>query len=287
MSNVITWNVDPVMFSVFGHDVRWYGLLFGVGLVLLGPSIMNKMWEREKLKQEWIYPYLFWYIMIGTVVGARLGHCLFYDPQYYLSHPLDIFKIWEGGLASHGGTIGVILACWLFSRNVTHKSLLWILDRLAVPVGLVAGMIRLGNLMNSEIFGRPTDLPWAFRFVRSREYWQLVPDGIMGCHPTQIYEAVCYFAVFGICMWLYWKRDAARRYSGLIVGVFLTGIFLSRLVIESVKNVQEVWEHNLVQQIGLNMGQLLSVPFVIAGVWLVVRALRHPVDTAEVSKSKK
>ncbi|SUB76978.1 Prolipoprotein diacylglyceryl transferase [Porphyromonas macacae] len=282
--NAITWNVDPEIFSLFGRSIRWYSLLFGVGLVLLGPWIMNKMWVREKLNQEWLYPKLFWYVMISTVLGARLGHCLFYDPQFYLANPVEIFKIWEGGLASHGGTLGIIIACWIYSRKVTHKSILWILDRLAVPTGLVAAMIRLGNLFNSEIFGRTTDLPWAFRFVRSAEYHRLVPDGISGCHPTQIYEAICYLIVFGICLLLYWKADAARRYSGLIVGFFLTGVFASRLIIEQVKIVQEPWELNLIQDIGLNMGQLLSIPFVVVGVWLMIRALRNPINTKIVNK---
>lgn len=271
--NAITWNIDPAIFSLGSHEIRWYGLLFGVGLVIFGPMIMEKMWKHEKLESEWLYPNLFWYVIIGTVVGARLGHCFFYESEYFLAHPIEILKPWKGGLASHGGSIGVILACWLYSRRVTHKSILWILDRLAVPVGLVAGMIRLGNLMNSEIFGHATNLPWAFRFPRSKEYWQAVPDGLSGCHPTQIYEALCYFAVFGICMWLYWRRDAAKRYSGLIVGFFLIGIFLSRFIIEQVKIVQEDWEINMISSIGMNMGQLLSIPFVLIGIWLVVRAL--------------
>ena len=232
----IIWDFDPVLFTLFGHPVVWYGLLFALGLIILGPWIEKKMWEHEKLDPKW-FESLAVYVFVGTIVGARLGHVLFYDPAYYLANPAKIFVTWEGGLASHGGTIGIIIACWLYSRRVTHKSILWVLDRLAVPTGIVAAMIRLGNLTNSEIFGRPTTLPWGFRFIRSEEYRRLVPNMDMGCHPTQIYEALCYLAVFALCMWLYWKRDAARRYSGLIVGVFLTGIFLSRLIIERIKIV--------------------------------------------------
>lgn len=272
----ITWDFDPVLFTLFGHPVVWYGLLFALGLIILGPWIEKKMWEHEKLDPKW-FESLAVYVFVGTIVGARLGHVLFYDPAYYLANPAKIFVTWEGGLASHGGTIGIIIACWLYSRRVTRKSILWVLDRLAVPTGIVASMIRLGNLTNSEIFGRPTTLPWGFRFIRSEEYRRLVPNMDMGCHPTQIYEALCYLAVFALCMWLYWKRDAARRYSGLIVGVFLTGIFLSRLIIERIKIVQEPWELKLIESVGLNMGQLLSIPFVLAGIWLIIRAVKNPI----------
>lgn len=272
----ITWDFDPVLFTLFGHPIVWYGLLFALGLIILGPWIEKKMWEHEKLDSKW-FESLAVYVFVGTIVGARLGHVLFYDPVYYLANPAKIFVTWEGGLASHGGTIGIIIACWLYSRRVTRKSILWVLDRLAVPTGIVAAMIRLGNLTNSEIFGRPTTLPWGFRFIRSEEYRHLVPNMDMGCHPTQIYEALCYLAVFALCMWLYWKRDAARRYSGLIVGVFLTGIFLSRFIIERIKIVQEPWELKLIESVGLNMGQLLSIPFVLAGIWLIIRAVKNPI----------
>ena len=272
----ITWDFDPVLFTLFGHPIVWYGLLFALGLIILGPWIEKKMWEHEKLDSKW-FESLAVYVFVGTIVGARLGHVLFYDPAYYLANPAKIFVTWEGGLASHGGTIGIIIACWLYSRRVTRKSILWVLDRLAVPTGIVAAMIRLGNLTNSEIFGRPTTLPWGFRFIRSEEYRHLVPNMDMGCHPTQIYEALCYLAVFALCMWLYWKRNAARRYSGLIVGVFLTGIFLSRFIIERIKIVQEPWELKLIESVGLNMGQLLSIPFVLAGIWLIIRAVKNPI----------
>lgn len=272
----ITWDFDPVLFTLFGHPIVWYGLLFALGLIILGPWIEKKMWEHEKLDSKW-FESLAVYVFVGTIVGARLGHVLFYDPAYYLANPAKIFVTWEGGLASHGGTIGIIIACWLYSRRVTRKSILWVLDRLAVPTGIVAAMIRLGNLTNSEIFGRPTTLPWGFRFIRSEEYRHLVPNMDMGCHPTQIYEALCYLAVFALCMWLYWKRDAARRYSGLIVGVFLTGIFLSRFIIERIKIVQEPWELKLIESVGLNMGQLLSIPFVLAGIWLIIRTVKNPI----------
>lgn len=269
---MITWNVDPTLLHLGAVEVRWYGLLFALGLILLGPMIAEKMWKREGLPEAWLNS-LFIYVVVGTVIGARLGHVLFYDPAYYLANPSKIIAVWEGGLASHGGALGVIIAVWIYSCRVAGRSILWTLDRIAVPTGLVAMFIRLGNLMNSEIFGRPTDLPWGFRFLRSAEYHQLVPDLSIGCHPTQLYEALAYLLTFLLTMWLYWRRDMARRYQGLIFGVLLLCIFGSRILIESVKNVQEAWELDLIASYGLNMGQILSIPFVVVGGCLVLRSL--------------
>ncbi len=280
----ITWNVDPVIFEIFGRGIRWYGLFFALGLLILGPMIEGRIWKREKLNPEWMNS-LFVYVVLGTILGARLGHVLFYDPSYYLANPSKIFAVWEGGLASHGGTIGIIVAVWIYSRRVTKRSMLWTLDRLAVPTGLAAALIRLGNLMNSEIFGRPTDLPWGFVFPRASEFAGYAEKGltIPACHPTQIYEAVAYLLVFALCMYLYWGRDAARRYPGLILGYFLLGVFGFRLFVESIKNVQESWEIGLVQHYGLNMGQFLSIPFILAGLGLIIYAYRHPVDPSSTS----
>ena len=280
----ITWDVDPVIFEIFGRGIRWYGLFFALGLLILGPMIEGRIWKREKLNPEWMNS-LFVYVVLGTILGARLGHVLFYDPSYYLANPSKIFAVWEGGLASHGGTLGIIVAVWIYSRRVTKRSMLWTLDRLAVPTGLAAALIRLGNLMNSEIFGRPTDLPWGFVFPRASEFAGYAEKGltIPACHPTQIYEAVAYLLVFALCMYLYWGRDAARRYPGLILGYFLLGVFGFRLFVESIKNVQESWEIGLVQHYGLNMGQFLSIPFILAGLGLIIYAYRHPVDPSSTS----
>lgn len=271
----IAWDVNPTIFSLGPLHLRWYSILFTSGLMLCGPWIVWKMWKKESLPEKW-FESLFWYTVIGTIVGARLGHCLFYDPAYYLDNPHKIIATWEGGFASHGGTIGLIIALWIYSRKVTHKSILWGMDRLSVPIGLVAAMIRIGNLMNSEIFGHPTDLPWAFRFIRSQEYLAL--NTTLGCHPTAIYEALAYFLIFTLCMWMYWKKKVIERYDGMIVGVLLTGIFSARFFIEKYKMVQEVWELDLIDKIGVNMGQLLSIPFVVLGVVIVVYALKHPLQ---------
>ncbi|MEG1765961.1 MAG: prolipoprotein diacylglyceryl transferase, partial [Muribaculaceae bacterium] len=188
----------------------------------------------------------------------------------------EIFKIWEGGLASHGGTIGIIIAIFLYSKFVTHKSPLWTFDRLVVPVALVGALIRFGNLMNHEIYGGVTDMPWGFSFVQNVGAWMQGAEPIFTqpSHPTQIYEALCYLALFGVMMFMYWKKNEEER-PGLIFGVFLTWLFTARFLIEFVKNDQELWEENML----LNMGQILSIPFMIAGVILIIRALNRPRET--------
>jgi prolipoprotein diacylglyceryl transferase len=268
LTSYIVWNVDPAAFTipVLGREVRWYAFAFIIGLFFLGPWIVKKIWINEKLQPAWMDS-LFYYVLFGTIIGARLGHCLFYAPTYYLTHPIEIIAVWEGGLASHGGTLGIIIAIWIYSRRVTHRSMLWTFDRLVVPVGFVAALIRLGNLMNSEIYGHPTSMPWGFMFVRGSE------NPTLPCHPTQIYEAFFYTVTSFICLWLYWKKEAYRR-EGLIFGVFLICIFLTRFMIEYLKNVQEGFEYNMINTIGLNMGQALSIPFIIAGIWLIVRSYR-------------
>jgi prolipoprotein diacylglyceryl transferase len=252
--------------------------MFAIGF-WIGYEVVSRIFKREGEKESWL-SYLLIYTVVATIIGARLGHVLFYDWSYYKDHLSEIFMVWRGGLASHGGTLGIIIAIYFFSKFVTKRPMLWTFDRLVVPVGLVGALIRFGNLMNSEIYGGPTTLPWGMKFARSNDWWvQYCPDGILAngfaCHPTQIYEALCYLALFGLCMYMYWKRNCQER-EGLIFGVFLLGIFVPRFIIEYVKNVQEVWELGLIESCGMNMGQLLSVPFIIAGIWLVIRAMRRP-----------
>lgn len=265
----VTWTADPTIFQLGPLQVRWYGLMFAIGF-LIGYKIVEKMWKKEDLPGPWLDK-LFIYTILGTVIGARLGHCLFYAPGHYLANPIEIFKIWEGGLASHGGTLGIIIAVYFYSKRVTHKSMLWTFDRLVVPTGLVAAMIRFGNLMNHEIYGHSTTYPWGFRFIENMAAWKkgAPPVFSLPSHPTQLYEAICYLVTFAVCMWLYWKKDAYKK-EGLIFGVFMIGIFLSRFFIEFMKNYQEDFEANMI----LNMGQILSIPFILAGVWFVYRALR-------------
>lgn len=279
----ITWDISPDLVNIFGREIRWYGLCWAIG-VLCTSYVVQKMYQSEKLPEKW-FDSLFVYVLIGLIIGARLGHCLFYDPEYYLSHPIEILKIWEGGLASHGGAIGMTIGIWLFCRNVSKKSIIWALDRLIVGVAIGAAFIRVGNLMNSEIYGGPTTMPWGFNFVRDRSWHLPIVDGGAGelpCHPTQIYEALIYFAIFILTMYMFYKTDAKKK-QGLILGVSLIGIFLSRFFIEFLKNVQEPFEIQMRASIGINMGQLLSIPFILWGVWLVYNALK----TKEQSIDKK
>ena len=183
----ITWTADPVLFSIGPKEIRWYTLMFLIGFAV-GYKIVERMFRREGLDKKWLDPLLY-YTLAGTLIGARLGHCLFYSPSYYFSHPIEILKVWEGGLASHGGVLGIIIAIYFFSRYVSHRSMLWTFDKLVVPTGLVAALIRIGNLMNHEIYGHPTDLPWGFRFVDNLYAWRhgAAPIFTPPSHPTQLY----------------------------------------------------------------------------------------------------
>lgn len=265
MLDFIYWNADPVLFSLGPLSVRWYGLAFAVGL-LLGYDMVARMFKHEGAPEKWL-GILFIYVVVGMIVGSRLGHVFFYEWPYYSQHPAEIIQIWNGGLASHGGTIALFIAVLIFSWTVTKKSPAWTLDKLVIPTALVAGLIRLGNLMNSEIYGGYTELPWGFVFLRNGE--------TMAAHPTQIYEALCYFALFGLLMWMYWKRNAEER-PWLITGVFFIGIFLPRFLIEYIKDVQVSSEYDLIETYGMNIGQMLSVPFVLLGVGMIWYALSHP-----------
>lgn len=169
MLDFITWTVNPSIVHLGPFEIRWYGLFFAIGF-LAGYKIIEKMFKHEKVPDGWLDK-LFIYVVVATIVGARLGHCLFYARDYYMAHPTEIFKIWEGGLASHGGAIGIIIAIWIYSRHVTHRNMLWTFDRLVIPVALVGALIRTGNLMNHEIYGHVTNLPWGFRFIDNLHAW--------------------------------------------------------------------------------------------------------------------
>lgn len=265
MLSTVIWNADPVFFSLGPLSVRWYGLAFALGFTI-GYYIVAKMFKHEGAPESWL-GVLLTYLVIGTVVGARLGHVFFYEWDYYSLHPEKILAIWEGGLASHGGTIANIIGLFLFSWLVSKKPASWVFDKIVVAVALVACLIRLGNLMNSEIYGGPTDLPWGFIFVRDG---QNVP-----MHPTQLYEALSYLALFGLLYWMYWKKNAEER-PWLLTGIFFIGTFLSRFLIEYVKNVQVESEYEMIATYGMNLGQMLSIPFIILGVALVIIALVRP-----------
>ena len=282
MLSYVTWNVDPELFTVFGREIRWYGMLWVIGLIV-AVFIVQRIFDNEKHPEKW-FDSLFVYMMFGIILGARLGHCLFYEPVYYLSNPLEILKIWEGGLASHGGVIGIIIAVWLYSKKVTKKSMLWTFDRVIVPTGFTAAFIRLGNLMNHEIYGGPTTEPWGFRFIENISYWKAgaAPIYTDPSHPTQIYEAIIYLIVFAVTMYMFFKTNAKYK-QGLTLGVAMIMIFLSRFFIEYLKNVQVQSEIAMRESTGLILGQWLSIPFVLWGVWLVWNALKKSKQKEEVA----
>ncbi len=261
----IHWDVDPTIFRWGVLAPRWYGLLFALGF-LIGFYLMRHVFEREGKPEEDL-DYLLFYLLGGTIFGARLGHILFYAPGYYFSNPLEIPMIQRGGLASHGGLIGVVLAIWLYCRRREDQPFLWLLDRLAAPVALTGSLIRLGNFFNSEILGVPTDLPWGVVFERAarvRRGIEAVP-----LHPVQLYESICYFLVFGL-LWRLYQQQGAETPRGQLVGLFFTLIFGVRIVLEFFKMRQIHFEAAL--PMGLSMGQLLSVPAVAVGLWLWQRA---------------
>ncbi len=250
---IIPWDVNPEIFRIGSFAVRWYGLLFASSF-LFGYIIMKKIFDNENLNIA-VLDRLTVYMAVGTIVGARLGHCLFYEPGYYLSHPLEILKIWHGGLASHGAAIGILIALWLFVRR-EKKDYTWVIDRIAIVVALSGFFIRMGNLMNSEIYGVETTLPWGFVFLRNGE---TAPK-----HPTQIYEGLSYLLVFILLYRIYWRKKG-EHVQGLLISLFLILVFTARFLIEFVKEPQVDFEKTM----KLDMGQWLSIPFVLAGiVWL-------------------
>jgi|WetSurSiteA1Bulk_404760.scaffolds.fasta_scaffold00405_7 phosphatidylglycerol---prolipoprotein diacylglyceryl transferase len=266
--NYINWNADPEIINVLGISIRYYGLLFVSGLILC-IFILGWIYKRENIPSEHLEK-LSIYGMIGILIGARLGHCLFYEPSYYLSHPLEMilpitfppeggikFSGYQG-LASHGGVLGLLIALYIYSRKTKH-SMIDTIDLIAVVAGLSFGFIRLGNFMNSEIIGMPTTKPWGVIFERV--------DNIPR-HPAQLYEAISYFIIFTIMMLLY-KKMRARLKNGFLFGLGTVLFFTARFVIEFVKENQVGFEDRM----ALNMGQLLSLPFIAMGIGFIIYGL--------------
>lgn len=259
MLSFIHWNMNPDLFSIGPITVRWYGLMFALSFIV-GYSIVERMFKRENQNEKWLDSLLM-YIVIATIVGARLGHVFFYGWDYYSQNLLEIVMVNKGGLASHGGAAGIFIALLIYSKKYTKRNVFWIIDRVVVPTALAAMAIRMGNLFNSEIYGIETAQPWGFIFERNGE---TVPK-----HPTQLYEALSYLVTFGILMWMYWKTEA-RTKIGMLSGVFFILVFTARFFIEYIKEDQEAFEATM----ALNMGQWLSIPFILGGVALVVWAVK-------------
>ncbi|MCX7729191.1 MAG: prolipoprotein diacylglyceryl transferase [Bacteroidia bacterium] len=256
LSAYIYWNPSPEIFTIplIDWPVRWYGFMWALGFIL-SHFVLSRVYKAEGKKLEDL-DNLTLYIILGTIIGARLGHCLFYDAQYYLTHPLDILKIYEGGLASHGGAIGILTAIWLFTKK-TKENIWWLLDRIVIVVPLAGMLIRIGNLMNSEIIGKPTTLPFAFIFAS-------VDD--LPRHPSQLYEAI-YAGLLFVLMAYLWKNKRNNYAPGYLFGLFCVLLFSFRFGIEFLKENQEAFENAL----PINMGQILSIPFILIGIFLILK----------------
>jgi len=247
------WDIDPILLSFGPFHIYWYGLLFATAIIS-GLEFMKRVYKLEGKDESTIEP-LFIYAVIGIVIGARLGHCLFYDPDYYLAHPMKIFAVWEGGLASHGGGLGVLIALYLGCKKY-KVDFMWLIDRLVIPTALFGFFVRMGNFMNSEILGKPTDVPWAIVFSRV----DMLPR-----HPAQLYEAFSYLIIFFILTYIYVKQRKNLK-EGFIFGLFLVLIFSVRFIVEFYKVRQA--DYSL--DIGLTTGQLLSIPFLLLGIGFII-----------------
>jgi prolipoprotein diacylglyceryl transferase len=271
----VVWDVNPAIFSVFGLEIRWYALTW-IAAIVIGYQLFKRIMKREQLTEAAL-DYFAVAIAVSMIVGSRLGHLLFYEFQNFIANPLVFFRFRDGGLASHGAALGILFGLWLFARKA-RLPYMWGLDRIALAVPIGGAAIRIGNLINSEIYGPPTDLPWGFIFTRSGE---TVP-----MHPTQIYEALAYLVLFGIMWWLYFQKDAGRKMPGMMIGVMLLWLFTARFLIEFIKLPQEAFEENMV----LNMGQILSLPFMAAGValivWSVINHRKNPDPADPVQRSR-
>lgn len=267
----ITWDVSPNIFKIGSWGLRWYGVLFIIGFIF-GFWMFSKFYKREGVSLDVLDPIL-WITLICAMIGARLGHVLFYEPDYFLANPSEIIKIWHGGLASHGGAIGVLIAVWWYVKKYGKRGgfdYVWILDRLGVVIPFAGMCIRIGNLMNSEIYGYQTSLPWGFIFVRNGE--------TLPCHPTQLYEAFSYLIIGIILLSIYYiyTKDVTKNkncqirekapYRGFIFGMFLILLFGARFIIEYVKQPQVEGEIDKV----LNNGQILSIPFIVGGIMFII-----------------
>ena len=279
----IYWGVDSQLIEGW-RTPNLYGLLFVSGIVL-GYFVIRKMFKAEQIEDK-ILDTLVTYMVFATIIGARLGHVLFYGPYWdkiengrvvetgYFSHPMDIFKIWEGGLASHGAAIAILIALFIFSKKVSKRPYIWILDRIAAPIAIAGTFIRLGNLVNHEMVGYVTDVPWAFEF---QYFW----NEAIGTydptprHPAQLYEAICYFISFWILLYIFWKLKKWQQ-PGFVFGSFLILIFGARIICEFFKLGQTARDYSL----PLNTGQLLSIPLVIAGIYLLYHTTKKDTNAS-------
>ena len=251
----MNWSPDPILIELGPLAIRWYSLMF-LGAFFLGFHIMVYVFKQENKPVEDV-DYVLTSMFVGTLIGARLGHCLFYEPAYYLSNPIEILKVWKGGLASHGAAIGIFTAIYFYSKKRPDQPYLWILSRLSLAVSFAGILIRVGNFFNSEIIGNPTDLPWAIIFSN-------VDD--LPRHPSQLYESLCYAITFFFLLYVY-KKSAAQISPAKFFGLFLTLLFSSRFLVEFSKTPQAAFAASL----PVSMGQILSIPFILFGLYLLCK----------------
>ena len=266
----VTWTVNPVAFSLGFADIRWYGILLATGF-LLAYFVLDRIFKTEKLSPKLLDKIAIWTI-VWTIVGLRLGHFLFYEPEQFIINPLEIIlPIHDGkfvgyqGLASHGAVIAIILFLLYYSWK--HKiNFLWLTDRLAIAIPIAAAFVRIGNLMNHEIVGSITDVPWAFNFIYGG-------PGVAGTyrHPAQLYESAVYFLLFIGLIVYYFRFAKGKVPAGRTTGLTLSIIFIARFIIEFFKEVQVQSEVGHV----LNNGQWLSIPIVIIGVGVLIYSFVH------------
>ena len=277
----VNWEVSPEIVSIGNFSLRWYSLLFMSGFVI-GYFIIKQFFQREKAPLIWLDSLLM-YMIIATIIGARLGHCLFYDWEYFSEHPLEIFLPVKfepefrftgfQGLASHGGAIGIITALWIWSKRISKLPLLWILDRISVPTALGGAFIRLGNLMNSEIIGKQTTSSAGFVFK------QLGED--FARYPVQLYESIAYFVIFIFLMFLYWRTNM-RNQLGRLFGAFLITVFGARFALEYYKDSQGGWLEEISNNL-FSTGQWLSIPFVLIGLYFFLRPVATKVQEPKLT----
>jgi len=270
----IIWDVNPIITDKLGpFTLKYYGILFATGFFICF-LVLSWIYKREHRNEKELER-LTLYLIFGAVIGARLGHCLFYDPIGYLSDPIQILFIWKGGLASHGAGIGLIIALLIFKMRYRSSDLIWIFDRVSIVVPIAATFVRLGNFFNHEIYGLETNLPWGVKFL----YSDILIHRTEVRHPTQLYEALAYALIFIFMLFLYKKKGAEIK-KGLLTGIFLIFLFTARFFIEFLKERQEVWHNTL----PLDLGQLLSIPFIILGIVFVVWSFKRKEPTITNTK---
>ncbi len=263
---MFTWDVDPEIIGFGFISLRYYSLMFMISFTL-GFLIFRWIYKDKEFKPLKDLDPLLMHMLLGTVIGARLGHCFFYDPFYYLANPVKILMVWEGGLASHGAAIGILFSLWLYARKHPDQPFLWLVDRVVITVALAGFFIRMGNLFNSEIIGIPTDGSWGILFPR-------IDNPVIPRHPTQIYEALAYLLIFILLFYIY-KKKTALTPRGLLLGLFLALVFGARFIIEFFKENQEAFEEGMM----MNMGQILSIPAILFGIVLIFNSkIPHNTD---------